>query len=511
LDMDLLARGDIVLSDVVLVNPDVELRESGTTWNYEVVLAAFLNSEDGADGSNGRNGGGTAMVNRATIRRGTVDVKTSERSFRLEQLDAVLARVTFTSPAVADPEILLASASAILDQPSENRRLALSAADGRARIVEEGVAFEADRVVIEGAVLADVSGIWSETIPVYGLEARGRAPRVRLADIAQFLPDKAPTEGVASFDWSIEPLPGDAVEIALTSLRVESETSLARGAVAFRLQPPRPAQLWSADLTLDPLSLALVESFTGPLPFDGMLRGTVHGARGDLRFDVTGNLTSEEVPDPFTVHLTGNASATPEGFVLGTVTADLTAVPLELVRPYAPGLPLTGTVTGRVVLNGLPNRAPMRVNVTLNLASGTAALAGTIDLTGPVAAYDLTGDLTGVNVQQLLELAAPPVYLTAGFSVSGRGTDPASADATLRLRGQFAGWEAVPGDTILLLARVQAGTLAVDTLATRLATLQASGSGVWRFMAPMSGAVRYAASISSLAPWGPYLPVIGDS
>ncbi len=509
LDLPALQRGDLVISNVVLEQPEVHLREADADWNYAMVLAGLI-GDHGSNGDNDTNGARTSVLNGVTITHGVVDVETRDDSYRLQDLNAALDRVTFTSPTVPDPELVVTSASAILNLRDEEP-IAIDAADGRARITEEGVLFDFDRAAIGRVLLADVNGVWDSTIPVWGVEGEGRTVGVQLADVQGLLPEGAPAEGIATFTWMISTASETAVDVAVSDLRLESEGSEVTGLFTVRLAPPLPIHLLSADLVLDPLSVTQLESFTGPLPYDGTLRGTVRGTADDLAFDLTADLTADDVPGAFRLRLAGSAAITPDGLALGRVTADLVDVPLLALRRYVPRLPLQGTVNGRVVLIGAPTRAPLAVDVRLDLAAGSATLAGTIDMTGAVPSYDLTGELIGINLQQLLEPSAPPVRLTADYALVGRGTTAAEADATVRIQGGFSGWQTAPGDAVVLRVRVQAGAVDVDSLSLRLATLDAKASGVWRFLEPRSGSIRYAVSVTSLSPWGPYLPLVGDS
>jgi hypothetical protein len=186
-------------------------------------------------------------------------------------------------------------------------------------------------------------------------------------------------------------------------------------------------------------------------------------------------------------------------------------VPLAALRAFAPSLPLTGTVTGVVSLTGPPDRAPLDLNVRLELGSGVAVVEGTLDLTGAVARYDLTGRLIGVDLQAVLQPSVPPVALTANFALVGSGFDPALMDTRVRLDGRFTGWESTARDEIALAATIRNGTIAVDTLHGSLATADLQASGTWRFLEPQSGAVTYRTDVTSLRPFGPYIPLLGDS
>ena len=69
------------------------------------------------------------------------------------------------------------------------------------------------------------------------------------------------------------------------------------------------------------------------------------------------------------------------------------------LRAVAPGLPLGGRVSGTVALSGAPDRAPLALDVRLEMGTGLATVAGTLDLTGAVPRYDVTGRLVGIELQ----------------------------------------------------------------------------------------------------------------
>lgn len=505
LDLRTLRNGDILLRDVTVDRPVVTLREEAGRWNYEVVLADLLDGEEVRGG-----GERLARLQGVTVADGTVDVSTPVRTFSLEDLDGQLRRVDFTGPGLPEPRVEVAWGTAILVQPVEDRRLALRVEDGTARILEEAVAFDVARMTVEGAALADVHGVWSAQLPVYGVEAEGRAVLVRLEAMSQFFRDREPPAGTASFYWSVEPLAADAIRVGITDLEFESLGSGVAGSLALRVDTGSIA-LREADLRVDPLTTALLGAFVDSIPYEGTLTGTVRGTGGALSFDLSASLTTAGVPEPFAARVAGTVATGAGGFTLRGVTAQLDAIPLAALRAFVPSLPFAGTLSGAIVLTAAPDAAPMDVDVRLNVAAGAVVLSGVLDLTGAVPSYDLRGRLEEVDLQRLLLPAAPPVSLSAEFTLAGRGRTGADAEATLRLRGRFAGWHAASGDTLAVVARIERGVATVDTLAARLATFSLAADGQWRFLEPLSGLVRYSADITSLAPWGPFIPLVGDS
>ena len=86
-----------------------------------------------------------------------------------------------------------------------------------------------DVVVTGGAtvLLSDVEGVLSSALPGLGLRARGRAPSVQFADVHRLLPE-FPEDGIASFDWTVEPAGSGLTAIRLSGMNLASGESRAR-------------------------------------------------------------------------------------------------------------------------------------------------------------------------------------------------------------------------------------------------------------------------------------------
>ena len=513
LDADAAGRGDILLSDVALSNAVVNLRQAtpAARWNYEVVLAEVLGGE-GRNSSRAPSGRKrTFALNGVRIDNTLVDVRLPDQHLIFRDVDANLARIVFSEPGRSVPELLLTRVDTELDMPARGQRIALAAEGGRIRFLDEGVGFEINTVMVEEAQLADLAGIWSGDLPGYGVRATGRAVDLQLASIRFLAPERIPEEGMASFAFAVDPVDEDRTHITLTNIAASSGDSRVTGDLsAFVLA--NGFQLEDADLRVDPLQLALIERVLGrELPYTGTLTGSVRGSGGDIRFDLNARLTAPGVGPPLLAQIEGRLALFDGQPTLRGVAVTLDNAPLAALRPLLPGLPFGGTISGRIALEGSPNSAPLDVDVRLDLAEGTVTALGTVDLTGAIPRYDLTGDLIGVNLQAVFATRAPPVTMTANFAVNGMGTDPATLNAQLELNGRFSGWQARAGDGVRLSARIQDGTADVDTLAVQLATMFLDADGAWRFVEPQSGAIDYLLAVTSLQPWGPYIPVVGDS
>jgi hypothetical protein len=508
LDAGAAGRGDILLDNVVFRTPVLHLRQATPRgdWNFEAVLAELLEGDPDARGPQR-----TIRLRNVQVVDGTVHVRRPDQQFALRSVAAQAPLVVLSQPGVPDPYLRLATLSMQFDQQLPvAAQLAVRAEDGLFHFPEGRVRFDVATVLLDRTRLASVAGVWDPAEPGYGITATGLALALEFEDVAFALPPSFPATGTASFAWSVRPLPGDRTEATLTELDARTNGSRVAGSLTVQVGDEF-FLLRAADLQLDPLQLAVVEGFTGPLPWGGALRGRVTGADGDITFDLTGAFTAPTVPAPFTVGIQGRALLREDEVLLQRADLTLDRLPLAALRAVAPALPLDGTVTGRVSLTGMPTQAPLALDVRLELGAGVALMEGSIDLRGAVPAYDLTGRLLAVDLRSVLAPDVPPVSLTASFSLAGSGFDPAIMDAAVRLDGRFAGWETGPSDSIHLRADIRRGVLDLHALGARLATADVEARGSWRFLEPQSGSVAYAVAVTSLQPFGPYLPVVGDT
>jgi autotransporter translocation and assembly factor TamB len=504
-----MAQGDVILDNVRVRRPVIALREGAGTWNFEQVFEELLNGGgENGDPTPGRRR--TIQLRDVRIEDGTVDVTRPEQRFAFRSVQGHLPLVVFSQPGIAEPYLRAATLTAQFVQAEPEAQVAVAMTNGLIVFPSGTVHFDVEGATVDNTRFADLSGVWNPADPGYGVTASGLALGVNFEDVSFLLPESLPRTGTASFGFEVRPAAPNLTQVVFTDLDARSGESRLLGAVEMRLGEEY-FELVSADLRVDPLALDLVEGFTGELPYDGTLTGTIRGAGGDIAFDLSARLNAATIAQPFTTGITGTVRYTDAGLTLQGAELDLNRVPLAALRAVAPGLPLSGTVTGVVSLTGAPTAAPLDLNVRLELGMGVALLEGTVDLTGAVASYDLTGRLIGVDLQSVLEPAVPPVSLTATFAFAGSGFDPATMAATIGLDGRFSGWEALPEDEVTLAATIRDGSLAIDTLYGSLASADVRASGTWRFVEPQSGALTYAADISSLRPFGPYVPLLGDS
>lgn len=508
-----LLAGDIVIRHLTLFTPTLRLaRAAGAKeWNFERALAALSAGERVRE----RPGIPAAarhlvLIEAAAIVNGSVTIQPpSGEVIEVRGLAAELPRVALAGARQPEPVVEVARLTATVSLPRKelSAPVALSAAE--LRFPSGRLDFTVARASLATSRFTAIAGEYRFGAPGLGLDLTAHGERIELADLRTVLP-RAPREGTATFDLRLVTNTSGRSTIELSGLDLAAEGSRIRGSVGFAFGGAAPPTLLAVDLTLEPLTIALIEGFTGPLPYGGEITGRIRGPPGRLAFDLTAQLTAPGVAAPFTAGLVGTAAFSGVGFQLTSLDVDLRRVPLVALSPFVPGLSREGVISGHLFMEGTPGKVPITVDLRLEVAAGVMTLAGTIDLTGAIPKYDLAGRLLDVRLDDLLAPPVPPVLLTARFTLAGAGTNPALAVARLRLVGGFTGWQTGPADSVRIDANLDHGTLALDTAALRLATLEFAASGNWRFEPPASGMLRYRLAASSLAPFAPYLPLVRE-
>jgi hypothetical protein len=495
------SSGNIVVRGAVISNADIYLEQEAPRgqWNYQRVIARMKGPDDGGPKK-------LFVINDLAVRNTRVRVNTPERDFVLNDLAAQMPRVDLSGPNLDAPRAQVARATGTLAINNETHPIAVT--DARLRF-PAATEFVVGSVTIGDTRLSRLAGVFGGGLPGIGLRASGRADNVRFEDI-RFASPRLPASGVAAFSFELDPLSETRTRVVLTDGSVRTEGSNVRGSATIVFGGGK-SEVVAVDARFDPLNLALVEQLMGDtLPYKGTITGTARGTNGLISFDVNTRLTSPDVSTPFLTHLTGRAFFSEAGFELRNLDADLREVPLLALRAVMPGLPLSGTLSGRVSLTGAPNKAPLNLNVRLELALGVAILEGTVDLRGAEPSYDLTGRLLAVNLNELIEPNVPPVFVSARFTLNGRGKTAETMQARVDLHGRFTGWRAGPQDSVHAAFAIRSGTVTIDTAIVHLASMNARASGSWRFLSPSSGAIGYQVAFEPITPFAPYFPAIGD-
>ena len=495
--------GGVLLSEGVIQEPTLRLVQTGEeSWNYERPLAPFLGDDPGGDDTPPL----AVRLRDFRVTGGTVVVDLLEDRYEARSLDVRLASAHLTGPGLDAPILQVAEAGAELLLPdtaggSVVRDVTL--ADARIRIVDGATAFQIDRATFGSSRLANLEGVWDPALGGYGVDMTLTALDARVADLP-WLPGEVPEGAAGSFQLRIEPRPGDRTLLALSEIDLRAPGSSATGSVRAVIGGARPL-LEAIDLRVDPLSLDLVEAFTGPLPYGGTVTGTIRGTQADIRFDLRGRLTTPTITEPFVTDLTGQVALTEAGFELTNTQVTLDRVPLAALNAIAPGLPFSGPISGTVGLSGAPGEGPLRLDLRLEAGGGIVTINGFADVSGTVPSYDVEGRLIGVRLRSVLAPPVPPVEVHADFAVEGSGTDPRTATATVAANGTFTGWETEPGDTLVARATLANGTVTVRELSLEAGPVVLASAGTWNFVGG-SGTIEYDLAVTDLAPLAPYLP-----
>lgn len=496
------SNGDIVIHGLSIRHADVFVDENQKLeWNYKRVMAPFFEPRDPNAPER------SFTVTDIAIQDTRVNVTMPDRAFAFQDVSAQITRADFAGPGLPAPRVLVARATGTLVAGDSAYGMA---ADNAVLVFPTGrVDFTVVQLATGDTRVTNMVGTWGGDLPGYALKATGQVEHLSFHDV-RFLSARVPKTGTASFGFSVRPVNDELTEFTLTNATMESQGSHITGSATVQVGVNKVA-VEAIDARFDPLALSLIEQLTGDtLPYKGSIVGTARGTGGLVTFDVDAKLSTADVRTPFITHLTGTALLAASGFEIRRLETTLHEAPLASLRAVFPGLPLKGLLSGKITLNGPPGKSPLTLNVRAELASGVVIADGKVDLTGAVPSYDLSGRLLAVNLQQLLQPEAPPVFLTAHFAINGRGTDPNTAQAYVHLEGRFTGWEASPHDTLHAVARLANGTLTIDSAAVKLATMTASANGNWHFAAPASGSINYHVAFEPITPFGPYIPAIGN-
>lgn len=336
-----LQAGELRVRPITLVRPELYLVQEtpGGPWNYEQVAAAAGAKSGGAGDIS------TAILDNIAVRGGLIQLRSPTQSFTLSDLNASIPRATLASPQATTPDVQIASLSTTLQHPDMAVPLPITLSGARLTIPNGGLAFNVSRIEAGGTLLVDAVGTWDFASPGLGLDARVHASNVRLAQLPLGIPD-LPQDAEASFDLQIEPGRGARSRIHITELVATAPPSNVRGNASLVVGGGEPLEVAGIDLTLDPLAVGQLEPFTGPLPYRGVLTGSVSGTTAALDVDVAAELVTDRVTDPFRVNLSGRVGLQPE-FSVERLAADLEDVPLAGLRPMLPWLPLRGVVSGQ--------------------------------------------------------------------------------------------------------------------------------------------------------------------
>ncbi|GJG87780.1 hypothetical protein tb265_29610 [Gemmatimonadetes bacterium T265] len=195
---------------------------------------------------------------------------------------------------------------------------------------------------------------------------------------------------------------------------------------------------------------------------------------------------------------------------LTRLDANLNLRPLSLATAgrFAPAAGLIGTVSGPVHARG--NLSNVQFDAALRFAGlkgrdgGALALHGSAGV-GKVTTYDVVARPNALDAGAI-STKAPRTALSGVVAARGRGTDPATAQATLAADLHDVRVDTAAVDSVRARLGVGSGLLAVNTLAVRAPRAALDASGSFGLVAGRSGTLSYRATVDSLGAFARYFP-----
>ncbi len=261
------------------------------------------------------------------------------------------------------------------------------------------------------------------------------------------------------------------------------------------------------------------------MPFQYSLLGEMDeradvGGSGSLLIEAGGRL-SEGID--FVASAAHAAAGLPESAVTvsGTVgrrdgatfldlSGDLRPLSFTALGAYFPSLPLTGEVTGGVSARG--PLADLTVAVDLETPAGPLAMNARLDANDIGRSYRAETEVRNFHLSRIVPELPEPTIVTGGVFVDGRGLQPDSVVADVRVHITSAVVGVVAVDSARSAFGLEAGAATLDTLhaVTSLGTLDASGDlGLAEGLEPGEVRVAFASeSLDGLRPFFMAGPII---
>ena len=186
-----------------------------------------------------------------------------------------------------------------------------------------------------------------------------------------------------------------------------------------------------------------------------------------------------------------------DGATFVDLSGDLQPLSFTALGAFFPSLPVTGEVTGGVSARG--PLADLEVELDLETPAGPLAMNARLDARDIGRSYQAETEVRDFHLSRIVPELPEPTIVTGGVFVDGRGLQPDSVVADVRVRIASAAVGVVAVDSARSAFRLEAGAATLDTLhaVTSLGTLDASGDlGLAEGLQP--GEVRIAFASESL-------------
>lgn len=313
--------------------------------------------------------------------------------------------------------------------------------------------------------------------------------------VRQLMPSaKAPRGGTMSGHLALDG-PLDALTLDADVRYADARTGLSHATARGEVGLAHGVRARDLNVRLDPLHLALLESFGVRAPVSGTVTGMAV-VSGDARtgWDIQGDLT--HVERGATSRVAGSGHYRPAG---RQIAADVALRPLALaiVNHFAPGADLRGSVTGRVRAEGTTSALRLSGELRSTSSGGSIAGSGAVILAGKRSSYDVVVSLDSFNAHAFA-LRAPVTRLNGTVAARGRGTSPATMDAAFRADLAQSRYDTFTVDRLLARGTVSSGMLHADTLYAGLSGARVSATGTFGLAATREGTLHFTLAVDSL-------------
>jgi translocation and assembly module TamB len=253
---------------------------------------------------------------------------------------------------------------------------------------------------------------------------------------------------------------------------------------------------------LDPLRVSVLRSVRPGLPLEGTLTGHA---------DLTGSLDDLHASLDVTHHARSGTSRLVGGATWAAgdparLDVDVRAPELSLATlgRFAPAAGLRGRARGTIEARGTTDDLVVSADLRPE-RGGRLEVAGRVGLDGTGERYDLEGRLAAFDAATV-STHPPSTHLTGTFSLRGRGVDPASATAEVRVDLTDTRVDGTEADSTHLVVRVADGLATAERVHVRMASATADLEGRFGLVEGRSGELRYRVRVDSLADFRAYLP-----
>lgn len=248
-------------------------------------------------------------------------------------------------------------------------------------------------------------------------------------------------------------------------------------------------------ITAEGIPVALARDFVPDLPLDGTVSADaiVNGSTAS-RFTGRAALTHRDGRAISTIIAEGEV--VPRDSMRMRVDVRLAPLSLEIAQAFAPETDFTGDITGRGELRGTPRR--LDATLALQLPAGAIDGEGNVDLRGDAPEYQATLELRAIDASAMAP-SLPMTALNGAITLSGRGFDPATMVAQLRMNLRDVVVDSAQVAEAVIVADARDARLTLDTLRIRAPFATAVANGTFGLAEGVEGTLTYRVDVSTLA------------